>query len=202
MREPAKAVTDSLAAARSGSLEALGQTLDAFRGYLLAIAEREIDPHLRAKGGASDLVQETLLEAVGSFPAFRGQTDDELRAWLRRLLLHNVVDFTRQYRDAEKRQVGREQHLGLGDSSSELGLGIPDRQPSPSAGAVQHEQARAIQKGLEMLPEDYRRIILLRYQQQLAFEEIGQLMNLTSNAARKLWARAIKRLRQESEKNP
>src|SRR6266566_4485750 len=98
MRERAKAVADSLAAARSGSLEALGQTLDGFRAYLLAIAEREVDPQLKAKGGASDLVQETLLEAVGNFAAFRGKTDADLKAWLRQLLLHNVVDFTRQYR--------------------------------------------------------------------------------------------------------
>src|SRR5262245_35691878 len=105
MRERAKAVADSLAAARSGSLEALGQALVAFRAYLLAIAERELDPQLKTKGGASDLVQETLLEAVGNFAAFRGTTDADLKAWLRQLLLHNVVDFTRQYRGAEKRDI-------------------------------------------------------------------------------------------------
>ena len=52
-----------LAAARTGSSEALGQALQACRGYLLLLAERELDPDLRAKGGASDVVQETFLEA-------------------------------------------------------------------------------------------------------------------------------------------
>jgi RNA polymerase sigma-70 factor (ECF subfamily) len=202
MRRQAKAVADSLVAARSGSLEALGQALDTYRAYLLAIAERELDPELKAKGGASDLVQETLLEAIGGFAKFQGQSDAELKAWLRRLLLHNVVDFTRQYRGAEKRELARERHLESGTSSSEISPEVADSGPSPSAVAAQSEQAHDIKKALEKLPEDYRRIIALRYQEERSFEDIGQLMNLSANAARKLWARAIKRLRQESEEHP
>jgi RNA polymerase sigma-70 factor, ECF subfamily len=202
MRKQAKAAANSLAAARAGSLEALGQTLHAFRAYLLAIAERELDPQLKPKGGASDLVQQTLLEAVGNFEAFRGKTDAELRAWLRRLLLHNVVDFTRQYRDAEKREVSRECQLGPGTSSSEVAPQVVDSGPSPSALAAKSEEAQAIQRAVEKLPDDYRRIIVLRYQDERSFEEIGRSMNLSANAARKLWARAIKRLRQESEEQP
>jgi RNA polymerase sigma-70 factor, ECF subfamily len=202
MREQAKPEANSLAAARSGSLEALGQALDAYRAYLLAVAERELDPQLKAKGGASDLVQETLLDAVGGFKEFRGKSEAELKAWLRRLLLHNVVDFTRQYRDAEKRDVARECHLGPGASSSEITPEVAGSAPSPSAVAARSEQANAIKKALEKLPNDYRRIIVLRYQEERSFEEIGQLMTLSANAARKLWARAIKRLRQESENAP
>jgi RNA polymerase sigma-70 factor (ECF subfamily) len=199
MREQAKSVANSLAAARSGSLEALGQALDAYRAYLLAIAERELDPQLNAKGGASDLVQGTLLEAVGGFKQFRGKDETELKAWLRRLLLHNVVDFTRHYRDAEKREVARECHLGVGPSSNDMLPELADSGPSPSAEAVHSEQARAIKKALERLPRDYRQVIILRYQEERSFEDISQLMNQSANAVRKLWARTIKRLRQESE---
>ena len=62
--------------------EGLGVT---FRHYLLRIAEQELDPDLRAKGGASDLVQLTFLEAQRDFARFHGDTAAELRAWLRRL---------------------------------------------------------------------------------------------------------------------
>ena len=97
-----------------------------------------------------------------------------------------VVDFTRQYRDSEKREVARERHLGPNDSSSGFAAEVADPGLSPSADAVQSEQARAIQQGLEKLPDDYRRVILLRFQEERSFEEIGKLMNLTANAARKL----------------
>jgi len=199
MAEPAEELARCLSAARAGSRDALGEALQACRGYLLTVAERELDPALRAKGGASDLVQQTLVEAVRDFGRFEGASEAELLQWLRRLLLNNLVDFTREYRAAAKRQVEREVGLG-GTSSVEEGRGLPASWPSPSGEAMAREQAEAIQRLLDRLPEDYRRVIVLRYQEQQPFEEIGRLMNLTPNAARKLLLRAIERVRQELEK--
>jgi RNA polymerase sigma-70 factor, ECF subfamily len=59
-----------LPAARAGSREALGQALEICRGYLLRVANQGLDAELRAKGGASDLVQETFLEAQRDFGRF------------------------------------------------------------------------------------------------------------------------------------
>src|SRR5262245_12037270 len=107
-------MTRLLAAARSGSREAVGEALEACRAYLLAVAQRELDDDLKAKGGASDLVQDTFLEAHRKFDHFHGDVEVELRAWLRRLLLNNLADFRRFYREAEKRDTGREVPLGPG----------------------------------------------------------------------------------------
>src|SRR5215831_18239186 len=108
MNEPAADAAQWLAAARAGSREALGQVLETFRAYLLLVADRELDPELRAKGGASDLVQDTFLEAQRDFGHFHGSSVEELRAWLRCLLLNNVANFTRHYRQRAKRDIGRE----------------------------------------------------------------------------------------------
>src|SRR5262245_4961414 len=113
-----------LAAARSGSREALGQALEACRGYLHLLAERELDPDLRAKGSASDLVQETFLEAQKDFRQFHGNSEEELRAWLRQLLLNNLANFTRRYRTTAKRAVGREMRIEAGGSSAERAAGL------------------------------------------------------------------------------
>src|SRR5438445_4152014 len=51
-----------LSAARDGSRDALGRVLEACRRYLLFVARHELNEDLQAKGGASDLVQETFLE--------------------------------------------------------------------------------------------------------------------------------------------
>jgi RNA polymerase sigma-70 factor (ECF subfamily) len=198
MGESAKEVGQWLPAARAGSQEALGQALDAFRGYLLLIAEQELDSRLQAKGGASDLVQETLLDALRDFGHFQGNSEPELKAWLRQLLVYNVVDFTRHYRAVAKRQVAREVMLETGPSSAERGGDLAASIPTPSRQAIDREQTQAIQQALERLPEDYRRVILMRYQDERSFEEIGQLLGLTPNAARKLWVRAVKRLQEES----
>src|SRR2546429_538415 len=68
-----ESVARALQDARGGSREALGCVLESCRGYLLQIAWEELDPALRAKGGASDLVQETFLKAQRHFAQFQGQ---------------------------------------------------------------------------------------------------------------------------------
>src|SRR6266567_2937074 len=85
MAEPLQDVAQYLPAARSGSREALGQVLEAYRAYLLLIANRQRD-----------------------FAQFRGTSGDEFQAWLRQLLLHNLANFARRYRDTDKRSIGCE----------------------------------------------------------------------------------------------
>jgi RNA polymerase sigma-70 factor (ECF subfamily) len=196
MTEPAGNAAQWLAA-RAGSREALGQVLETFRAYLLLVADRELDPDLRAKGGASDLVQETFLEAQRDFAGFHGTSIEELRAWLRRLLLNNVANFTRQYRQRAKRDVGREVPLDAGSSSHERGAGLAADTLSPSGQALAHEQAEALARAMERLPPDYRQVLALRHDEQLTFGEIGRRMERTANAARMLWLRAVERLQKD-----
>src|SRR5262249_40293411 len=119
--------------ARAGSTHALGQVLEACRLYMLGIAERELDPLLRAKAGASDLVQQTFLEAQRDFGQFHGGTEDELLAWLRRLLLNNLANFARQYRGTHKRAVNREVRLPGQNTESNTGANIAGAEPTPSS---------------------------------------------------------------------
>jgi RNA polymerase sigma-70 factor (ECF subfamily) len=201
MMETPEDAADLLAAARSGSQEALGRALETCRRYLLLVAQRNLDPKLQAKGGASDLVQETFLEAQRDFGQFQGTTETELLAWLRRLLLNNVGNFARRYRDTDKRAVGRE--VALPGEGSSAGAGaLAGSEPTPSGLAMEQEQAQALQRALARLPDEYRCVIQLRYQQAKSFEEIGRLLNRSPDAARKLWTRAMERLRQEWEGSP
>jgi len=202
MTEPAGDVARWLAAAQAGSREALGQVLETFRGYLLLVADRELAPELRAKGGASDLVQETFLEAQRDFARFHGNSVEALRAWLRRLLLNNVANFTRQYRQRAKREVRREVSLEAGGSSHERGAGLAAGTVSPSGEALEQEQAQALARAMERLPPGYRRVLALRHEEQLTFEQIGQQMQRTANAARMLWLRAVERLQKEMGVSP
>ena len=201
MSSPADSIAQQLAQARSGSRSALGEALESCRGYLLHIARQQLDADLQAKAGASDLVQDTFLEAQRDFGQFHGATETELLAWLRQLLLHNIANFVRHYRTTAKRAVGREVNLkAKGDQSSIDGLaGLPGLSPSPSAQVQAQETLEQVQQTLARLPEDYRQVILLRHQSRLPFDEIGKLMQRSADAARRLWSRAIERLQQEWE---
>ncbi len=189
-----------LEGARAGSQEALGQMLADCQAYLLLIAGRELDPDLRAKGGASDLVQETLLDAYRSFECFQGDTETRLLAWLRQLLLNNLSDFRRRYRGTVKRQTACELAQAASGSSADPLLKVSVDEPSPSELTIAREQLETLERALDRLPSDYRQVILCRYQEELPFEDIGRRMDRTANAVEKLWLRAIERLRKELEK--
>ena len=70
------------------------------------------------------------------------------------------------------------------------------------AGAAGAEQTRKLQEALARLPEDYRRVLALRYEEERTFEEIGRLLQRSENAARKLWLRAVERLQGEMGETP
>jgi len=190
-----------LPAARAGSSEALGQVLEACRGYLLLIAQQELDTTLQAKGGASDLVQQTFLEAQRDFAGFHGTTHAALLAWMRQLLLYNLANFRRDYH-RDKRRVTREIALPAGDSSKRRVGDFDAGAPTPSVEMMGVEQAEALERALARLPEDYSRVIQLRYREERSFEAIAELMQRSQNAVRKLWSRAIERLQQELEHQP
>jgi RNA polymerase sigma-70 factor (ECF subfamily) len=188
--------------ARQGSNEALGQVLEKCRLYLLAIARGELGADLQAKGSASDIVQETFLEAQRDFRKFSGRSEGELQRWLRQMLLHNVGAFSRRYRDTSKRDLSREVTTGPGTRSSIPWDIMADGAPSPSSIAIEQERVAELQRALAQLSDDHRRVIRLRYEEQRSFEEIGQEMNRSAEAVRKLWARAMQNLRQEWEGMP
>jgi RNA polymerase sigma-70 factor (ECF subfamily) len=191
--------TDRLAAARAGSREALGELLEAYRRYLLRVARDALDPRLAAKGGASDIVQDTFGDAHRDFARFRGDTEAELLAWLRQILVHRVGRFARQYRDTRKRATAREVVLDPADPRLGADPALHAAGPTPSGAVIAGEDQLALAAALARLPDDYRRVILLRHQDGLTFEAAGREMGRSAEAVRKLWVRAIERLNQEME---
>jgi RNA polymerase sigma-70 factor (ECF subfamily) len=186
-------------AARAGDDTMLGWVLESCRTYLLAVAERGLAPDLLAKGGPSDVVQETLLGAYRDFTKFRGATREELLAWLRTILRNHLAVLRRRYRDTLKRRVSAEVSLGVPGSSGSACWLLASDAPTPSAHAVRQEQVAALLRALERLPEEYRRVVAWHHHDGLTFEAIGVRMGRSAEAARKLWSRALIRLAREME---
>ena len=91
--------------ARSGQSEQLGYLLAFHRDYLRLLAEVEIGRRLQSKVDASDLVQETILEAHRHFGDFRGETEGEFVAWLRQILAGEVMGLLRRYLGTQRRNI-------------------------------------------------------------------------------------------------
>jgi RNA polymerase sigma-70 factor (ECF subfamily) len=180
--------------ARGGSAAALGQLLSACRNYLLSLANHHVGASLKVKVGASDLVQETSLEAYRDFVQFRGARLDELLAWLQSILRNNVASAGRRYQVAEKRNLAREVPLEVhlaadGD--------VRAMAPSPRSLLAEVEEQEKVERAIDLLPLDQRKAILLRHREHLTFAQIGAALDRSTAAAHKLWARAVLRLQKE-----
>src|SRR5262245_28489954 len=79
-----------------------GQPLEAYRGYLRMLAQLHFDSQLQGKLDPSDLVQQTLLKAHQGRDQYRGQTEAELKSWLRQILATTLADALRRFGRARR----------------------------------------------------------------------------------------------------
>jgi RNA polymerase sigma-70 factor (ECF subfamily) len=174
----------------------IGMALGRFRSYLRLLAGLQLGPRLRGKVDASDLVQQTLLEAYQKREQFRGSSERERLAWLRRILAHNLADVLRAF-DQEKRDIDRERSLeaALARSSLRLGRCLQAREPPPSQKAEGHERALQVAEALGLLPEAQREALLLRYWEERPLAEIARHMGRTHDAVASLLKRGLRQLR-------
>ena len=193
-----------LAGARRGEATALGRRLERYRRYLAVLAWLQVDRRLRGKLDPSDLVQEAFLEAHRDFAQFRGATEAELLAWLRQVLVRNLANQVRRYLGTQGRDVRLERELSreVEESSAALGRALAAPGSSPSDRAARREQSVRLADALEQLPGDYRAVIVLRHLEGLAFPEVAARLGRTVESVKKVWARALARLRGQLGETP
>lgn len=188
--------------ARAAPDAVLGPLLQLYGNYLRLLASAQLDAKLRARVSPSDVVQETFLEAHRDFAQFRGESEREFLAWLRKILANNLARLVERHIMAEKRAVYREVSLeGMGaaieQSTANLGAVLADEATSPSANASRREYTVILADQLAQMRPEYREVIVLRHLEGLPFKEIAERTHRTSGAARMLWLRAVNQLRQQ-----
>jgi RNA polymerase sigma-70 factor (ECF subfamily) len=184
--------------ARTGDAETLGRLLEQYRRYLVLLARVQIGRRLQGKVDASDVVQETFLDAHRGFSRFQGATEAQLVQWLRRILAAKLADLLRRYFRTEGRDVRLEREIegDLDRSSVLLDRALVAAQASPSQQAARREQALLLSDALGRLPDDYREVLVLRHLEGLTFPEVAARMKRTLDSVEKLWLRGLARLRQ------
>jgi RNA polymerase sigma-70 factor (ECF subfamily) len=183
--------------ARQGDAECRDRLFAVCRSYLGFAARSQVETWLRRKVDASDLVQETLLEAFRDFDRFEGRTEQEWLAWLKKILAHNAADFVRHYHGTEKREAGRE--VPFRDPGDSLSPGAPEPAApcaTPSQEFLQIDAELRVTAAMAELPPDYQEVIYLRNLQRLSFNEVAERMDRTRPATQMLWMRAIKKLQE------
>jgi RNA polymerase sigma-70 factor, ECF subfamily len=174
-----------------------------FGSYLRLLAELLLNRHLRlrAKLGPSDIVQETLLRAHQKREQFRGETEAELKAWLRQILTRVVSNRAREFLDVAGRDAGREVslHEAVEHSSARLEAWLASEQSSPSQRAQRNEQMECLARALESLPDQQKQAVILHYFHGMTLEEVSAAIGKSLSAVGGLLKRGLRALRLQLE---
>lgn len=127
---------------------------------------------------AQDCAQEALLRAYRAFDGFRGQSS--AKTWLYRIAYNACLDFLRKRKDAASLDALREAGFDPADS----------RAPSPGDRVERQELRRQIEYALTLLPEDQRAVIVLRDFQQMPYDEIADILEISEGTVKSRLSRA------------
>lgn len=156
----------------------------AFEALVTAYRDRVYRLALRLCGNEADAdeaAQEAFLAAWRGLPNFRGES--RFSTWLYQLVNHATIDLLRR----EKRRVI------TGDIDE---VDTPDTAPSPHQTAERNEQRQAVRRAVLALPPEQRQVVVLRFMEELSYEEIGAALHLPTGTVKSRLNRAKAALRE------
>jgi len=170
-----------IARCAAGERGAMDVLVERYHAKLLDFALRQV--HNRET--AADIAQVTLVRVYERAVSFQARAS--FRTWMYAIALNYVRDSFR------KRNVRRE------SLCSELedwpDAPVPAAEPSPEDLAVEAAQGSALWRTVDKLPERQRTAVLLRFRQQLKYDEIAEIMGAPPGTARSWIHHALKALR-------
>jgi RNA polymerase sigma-70 factor (subfamily 1) len=178
--------------------EAVNEALQEFRAYLETLTYIQVDPRLQSKFGRSDVVQQTLLEALLDLERIEELDAEGRKRRLRRMLLNNLRDEIDRFRNNQGREVGREVSLDAAAAKSSCRIRdmLMAEDSSPSERLVWKEQQEQLEEALSKLDEQQRKALILQKYHGWTLAEIAEYLGCTIGAVAGLHARALRNLRQ------
>lgn len=178
------------------SEKSIEKCLNHLRPVLLTLAEAMISSTLRGDLEASDLVQQTLLEAHCNAEQLAGMNQPALFSWLRSALNHNVLDAVKHLK-AQKNDVRRRVRVSdLEASFIRLEQILTADETSPSETVQRNEQICLMLAALQTLPDNQRKAVIWKHLNGRSLRDIAEALGLSEPAAAGVLHRGRQRLAQ------
>jgi RNA polymerase sigma-70 factor (ECF subfamily) len=190
--------------AAGGDVGAWGALLKCHQARLLEVITFRLDPRLRGRIDASDVMQETFLAATERRDEFFQQSEQPLFLWLRWMVGNTLLVLHRHHLGAQMRDVRREMHSDFVQDESGCNGGtrgalveqLTGGATGPSTAAARVEIKSRLNEALGQMDPIDREVLALRHYEHLTSSEAAQVLGIQEDAASKRYLRALGRLRE------
>lgn len=153
---------DLAASAQRGDVRAYGELVERYQRLVFRV--------IWSRSGAGqhdveDLAQETFVKAWERLETY--DPSRPFKAWIARIAGNTAID--RHRSDSRQPRTS-----DLEDVSAVLASG----EPGPAATAISRESRRALLSRLKELPDHYREVVVLRFIEDLSYEEIAEMLDM------------------------
>jgi RNA polymerase sigma-70 factor, ECF subfamily len=189
-----------LSRAAAGDTAAWGALLTAHQERLARMVAFRMDPRLRGRVDAADVVQDAFVEASAHRADYFRAPAAPLFLWLRGVVANKLLEVHRHHLGRRMRDAKRELPLdappGPDDTSAPLCANLTAHLTRPSVAAVRGEVSTRLAEALGGMNPIDREVLALRHFEQLSTAEAAQVLGIQERAAAKRYRRALQRLKE------
>jgi len=178
---------DLIAALRRKDPQAFETVVRRFGGRMLATARR----YLPGEQDSADALQDAFISAFQAIERF--EANSQLATWLHRIVINACLMKIRSR--SRRPETSIEDLLPRFDASGHHAHAVPRWRQSPEEQLQSDEDRALVHRCIDMLPEDYRTVLLLRDIEELTTEETAQALETTPGAIKTRLHRARQALR-------
>jgi RNA polymerase sigma factor (sigma-70 family) len=176
---------------RKGDREAFKKLIDSYTSPLYNFTAR-----ISNKNDAPDIVQEVFIKVWKNLPRF-DHTKASFKTWIFTITRNTVTDFLRKKKSLLFSDLEKDSE----EDTSSFAENIPDDSllPDETLHKLQEKKANKefLNNLLEKINPKYQEILVLHYQEELTFDEIGKILNKPLNTVKSQHRRAIIELQKQ-----
>ena len=175
---------------KAGSEEAYAWLIGEFQQPVYGLVYRIVcDP-----ADAAETVQEVFLKVFRVMKQFHGQSS--LKTWIYRIALHEAANRRRWWFRHKAQETSIEPAEPDAAPEASMQVALTDRAESPFDSVAHHEVQRRVEEELRKVPEPYRTTLVLRDLEEMSYEEIAEVLEISLGTVKSRLTRGREALKQ------
>jgi RNA polymerase sigma-70 factor (ECF subfamily) len=191
---PLTQTLDLVRKAQGGDRDALDRLFSRYYERVRRSVRARIGARLRSKLESGDILQQAFAKAFETFDRFEMRHEGSFLHWLAEIAVRQIGDAADHFGAGKRLPPSPLMSLQAeaGDASGQLGDVVAGAQTGPDGRSMRNEQEAAVEACMDQLPEEYRRVLVLRDYDGLEWREVAEVLGKnTDSAAREQHRRAL-----------